>query len=112
MKPVDLTIVFAKVVFGVLAVGAVGLLLVSFFIFDSPTAIDNPLAWNLAAAPLAYLAIYAYSLSQPSTIAPPRSIYKARLIRACTPLLGIAWYGIALLLLQVLCGGSFGCRSH
>jgi len=104
-------VVSSRVIFGVIAAIAAVFLLLDAFIFDNPAASSNPLAWNLAIAPLVYLALYMYSLTSGANRLSSPGSDRRRVIRALLPALGILWYGAALLLLQVFCGGSFGCTS-
>jgi len=106
-----LVVVLLRVICGVGAAIAGVLLLFSFFIFDNPAASRNPLAWNLAFAPVVYLGLYAYSLTSAGAgVSSPGSEWSP-LSRALVPLIGVAWYGVAILLVRVFCGGSFGCTK-
>ncbi len=55
--------------------------------------------------------IYAYSLMSAPGFLSTANSERGRLIQALLPVLGILWYGAALLLLQVFCRGSFGCTA-
>jgi hypothetical protein len=104
-------VVLLRVIFGVIAAIAALVLPFGSFIFDSPAATRNPLAWNLALAPIVYFALFAYSFtSSAKFFSFPRSGHSP-IIRALMPALGILWFGLALLLLQLFCGGSFGCTA-
>jgi hypothetical protein len=108
----DIVVVLIRVIFGVIAAVAALLLLFGAFIFDNPAASGNPLAWNLALAPLVYIALYAYSLVPGAPFLSFASLERGRVVRALLPSLGILWYGVALLLLQVYCHGNFGCEAQ
>jgi hypothetical protein len=103
-------IILLRLFFGVLCIPAVALLLLSPFVFDNPAARDNVLARNFAYAPLVYIILYAFSLGGGRASGNSTGASRAELIRTLLPLAGIAWYGLAIALLQVACGGSFGCR--
>jgi hypothetical protein len=97
-----------RVLFGALALGACLMLVMGIFIFDAPGS-ANPWSVNLAVAPLVYLVVYALSLSPPKGIKGQPPTGGARLFRAFTPLLGLAWYGLAWLAIEKVCGGNFTC---
>jgi hypothetical protein len=106
---ISIAVLTARILFGVTAVVACVMLLFGIFIFDSPGSTRNPLAWNLALAPLVYLGIYVISLLPPAGINGQAPGARARLFRAFMPLLGIAWYGFALLMIESICHGNFAC---
>jgi hypothetical protein len=110
-KAVDtlkITIWIVRLLFGVLALGACLMLVMGIFIFDAPGSV-NLWSVNLAAAPLVYLVIFALSLSPPNGINGQAPTGGARLFRAFMPLSGLAWYGLAWLAIDRVCGGNFTC---
>jgi hypothetical protein len=106
---INIAVLAARILFGVTAGAACVMLLFGVFIFDSPAATRNPLAWNLALAPLVYMGIYVISLLPPAGINGQAPGARARLFRAFLPMLGIAWYGLAFLMIQSICHGNFAC---
>lgn len=112
MTRAGIVVVLLRVIFGVIAAIAAVLLLFGIFIFDNPAASSNPLAWNLALAPLVYIALYVYALVPGAAFFSFASPERGRVVRALLPTLGILWYGVALLLLQVWCHGNFGCEAQ
>ena len=112
MTRVGIVVVLLKVIFGVIAAIAALLLLFGAFIFDNPAASSNPLAWNLALAPFVYIALYVHSLVPGAAFSSFANSERGRVVRALLPSLGILWYGVALLLLQVFCHGNFGCEAQ
>ena len=110
MSRSNLPVILLRVLFGLLCILAVFMLLLTPFMFDNPAASKNPLTRNLAMAPMVYLALFAISLIPARTPKDPAKARRAGIAWALLPLAGIAWYGVALLLLQVFCGGSFACR--
>jgi hypothetical protein len=112
MTRVGFVVFFLRLVFGCVAVVAALMLALAGLIFDDPAASHNPFAWNLALAPLVYIALYALSVNAKTKLVPSATSGGSAVLRALLPLVGILWYGIALLFLQLFCGGSFGCRAH
>lgn len=110
MKTRSAAIILLRVLFGILCLPAGFMLLLSMFMFDDPEAAKNPLTINLAIAPLIYIALYAISLIPFRSPTSSGMARPASLLLVLLPLVGIAWFGISLLLLQVVCDGSFGCR--
>jgi hypothetical protein len=108
VNTVKIALGIIRLVFGLLGLAACALLLAGIFIFDGPRS-TNLWTINLAAAPLVYLLTYALSLSPPARIDGQAPTRRARLLRALMPLLGIAWYGLAWLAIQKVCGGNFSC---
>jgi len=103
-------IVWLRVLFGILCIPAVFLLLLSPFVFDNPSASSSVLAWNFAFSPLIYIALFVVSLLGKGTLSNSGAAPRAATVRALLPLAGIAWYGLAIALLQVICGGDFSCK--
>jgi hypothetical protein len=99
-----------RTLFGILCLPAFVLLLLTPFMFDNPAAEKNPYALNLAVAPVIYLLLFVVSLVPIEAPNDAATAPRAKLIRALLPLVGVAWYGIALLLMEVMCDGKFSCR--
>lgn len=106
---VRIAVIIARILFGVIAVGACVMLLFGLFIFDDPAASRNVWAWNLACAPLVYMGIYVISLIPPAGINGQAPGARTQLIRAFTPIIGIAWYWFAWLMIESICHGNFAC---
>jgi len=103
-------ILWLRVLFGILCIPAVLLLMLSPFVFDNPAATQSVLAWNFAYSPFIYIALFVISLVGKKSPGDSRTASRAETFRALLPLAGIAWYGLAIVLLQVVCGGKFGCQ--
>jgi hypothetical protein len=105
-------LVSLRVLFGILCIPAAFMLMLSPFMFDNPAATKSPLAYNLAFAPVIYIALFVISLVPFNIPRDPVKSPRAEMLRALLPLAGIAWYGVAFLLLQTLCDGRFACKYH
>jgi len=101
-------VAFARVVFGLIAAIAVIGLFVSGLAFDAPGSTSSRLTWGFALSPVVYLLTYAVFLWRARRAADPSGRHV--LLWSLFPLLGLAWAVIAIVLLQVLCGGRFVCR--
>ena len=110
MNARSISLMLLRMLFGILCIPAAFMLVLSLFMFDDPAASKNPLVYNLAFAPVVYIALFAFSLIPFNTPEDPAKAPRAAMLRALLPLAGIAWYGLAFLLLQTICGGNFGCR--
>ncbi len=106
LNATDIAVWIVRLVFGGVGVGACLMLVLGIFIFDAPGS-TNLWSVNLAVAPFIYLALYALSLSPPPRIKDQAPPARARLFRACLPLLGLAWYGLAWLAIEKVCHGNF-----
>ena len=110
MKARSIFLVSLRVLFGSLCIPAAFMLVFSGFIFDNPAALKNPLAHNLAFAPAIYIGLFVLSLVPFYIPNDPAKLPRVEMLRALLPLVGIAWFGLAILLLQTFCGGSLGCK--
>jgi hypothetical protein len=108
MKPTDIAVWIARLLFGAIGLLACLMLLFGIFIFDAPGS-TNVWSVNLAAAPLVYLVTYALSCSSPTGINGQAPANRARLVRAFMPLIGIVWYGLAWFAIEKVCHGNFTC---
>lgn len=104
---VRIAVIVARILFGVIAAGACVMLLFGLSLFDDPAARRNVWTWNLACAPLVYMGIYVISLIPPTGI--KGQAPGAQLIRAFTPIIGIAWNWFAWLMIESICHGDFAC---
>jgi hypothetical protein len=84
-------------------------LVLSALIFDAPDSISNPLAWNLALAPLAVIAAYVYAY-RIAVRAYATGDWRHLWQWLQWQLLGLAWVATAYGLIDFVCAGSLSCR--
>lgn len=105
-----MVIVLLRVLFGILCIPAAIALMLSPLLFDNPAAEGSTLTNNLAYAPAIYILLYVVSLVPAGATSKDTSENKPTSMgRVLLPLAGIIWYGICLLLLEVVCEGRFAC---